>query len=956
MTILRKISTCILFIFLLFFKVAAQNNSGKVFGFVKDAQSSEPMTFASVALIQAKDFSIVKGVITDKTGRFTISSVPFGNYFIKISFVGYDDLKSEIFILNDVKLEKNFGLIKLKRSVTNLKELTIAREQIRVEQKGDTIQYNSNAYKTNPDATTEDLVAKMPGITTDNSGNLKAHGEQVKQVLVDGKPFFGDDPSMALKNLPAEVVDKIQIFDKLSDQSQFTGFDDGQTTKTMNIITKNGKNNGQFGKVYAGYGADDHYIAGGNVNLFKGERRISVIGLSNNINQQNFSSQDLLGVTGNSAGGQGRGGGVAGRGGFSGGGGGGGFGSNQANNFLIGTQAGVSTTNSIGLNYSDKWGKKMKVTGSYFFNNTENTNYTSLTRNYFTLKNQGLIYNEYNQSDSRNYNHRINFRFEYELDSLNKLTFTPKLNFQQKNASATVWGSNIFPENSLENKTENSNKSNNFGYTFSNNILYQHKFKKRGRTFSMNIETNANDKNGKGSLYSLNQYINDTTLIDQHSTQNNNGYTIASGINYTEPIDSNNQIQFNYNPSFIKNKTDKETENFDMIKQDYLLMDTALSNKYQNTYFSNRGGISYRRNGKKNNFMIGVNYQYATLSGNEIFPVAFHVRESYHNLLPNAMYNYKFDKGTNIRFMYRTSTNIPSISQLQNVVNNTNPLLLSTGNPDLKQDYEHTLIVRYGRTKSEKATGLFIFLYGNYAQNYIGNSTFIAPADTIWNKNIVLKKGSQLTQPVNLNDCWNTRGIITYAIPFGLIKCNLNMNGGFTYNKTPSLINHIINLTNNYTMLGGLGLSSNINEKIDFNLSYTANYNMVDNSIQTQSNTNYFYHIATLKLNWIFWKGFVLNTNVNQTYYAGLSQNFNQNFLLWNGSLGYKFLKNQSLELKFSVFDILNQNKSITRNVTDTYIEDNQTKVLNRYYLFTLTYNMKKFKQPANTKQKILRH
>ncbi len=931
------------------FTIQAQNNtslSGSISGIIKDTKTSEAIPFAPIAAISTKDSSVIKGAVSDEKGNFKIESLPFGNYLLKFSILGYQTLKTESFSLNESQQEKNFGIIKLKTSVTSLKTITVAGTQERVQQSGDTIGYNAKAYKTNPDANAEDLISKMPGITSEN-GTVKAHGEDVKQVLVDGKPFFGDDPNMALKNIPAEIIDKIQIYDKASDQAQFTGFDDGQSNKTINIVTKNGTNNGQFGKIYAGYGTDERYIVGGNINLFTGDRRISLLGLSNNINQQNFSTQDLLGATGGSTGGQGRGG-MGGRPGGGGGHqGGGGPGGSSINNFLVGPQSGISTTQAIGLNYSDKWGQKTKLTGSYFFNQTDNNNISALTRDYITSKDSGLYYNENNESKNNNYNHRFNLKFEYKVDSFNSVTITPKLNLQYNNANSKVAGNNIrTSENSPESQTNNVNTSYNSGYTFSNNILLQHKFEKPGRTISWNIGTEMNNKSGNSSLYSLSKYyfLNDSSITDQNSTQNTKGYTLSSSLVYTEPLDSFSQLMFTYTPSFTNNSADKETNNFNAINDNYSSLDTLLSNEYNSISMLNRGGIGYNLNKKKLMFTTSLNAQYATLNGNQNFPVAFVVNKTFFSILPQAMLNYKFSKGTNLRIIYRASTNTPSITQLQNVIDNSNPLLLISGNPGLIQDFQHRFVIRYGKSNMEKATGLFAFLYGIYTQNYIGNSTLIPTNDTTINDGYILKRGSQLTTPVNLQGYWNGRGFLTYALPVGLIKCNLNFNTSINYSRTPALINGESNLANTYNLSGGTGLSSNISENLDFNLSYNANYSIVNNSIQTQSDNNYFYQTTSLKLNWILMKKVVFNTNLTHTLYTGLSQSFDQSYLLWNTSLAYKFFKDRSLEIKISVFDMLGQNTSINRTVTETYIEDNKTNVLNRYYMLTLTYNLKKFK------------
>lgn len=921
----------------------------KVSGQVADKSDNSSIIGATVAMYDYEDSTKWKNTVTDLNGNFEFSDVLTGKYRLKVILLTYLTIEKEFTVGN---ADVNLGILKMEAEPIQLKNVDIEAKQMRVEQKEDTIQFNADAYKTNRDANAEDLVTKMPGVTSEN-GTIKVNGEQVQQVLVDGKPFFGDDPNAAIKNLPAEIIDKIQVFDKLSDQSQFTGFDDGSSIKTINITTKAGKNNGQFGKVYGGYGEDDRYIAGGNINLFNGDRRISLIGLSNNINQQNFTTEDLLGVTGSSGAGKRNGGRGGGFGGRSGGGGQRSGGqnyqgdNNSINNFLVGPQPGIATTNALGLNYSDNWSRRVKVTGSYFFNSADNISNTSLTRNYISPQDSGLFYSENNNSESRNFNHRFNFRYENTLDSMNTLIITPKLSLQTYNSNSSLLGSNFSSENILESLTNNTSSSDNMGYNFSNNILLQHKFNTRRRTISLNLGTQVNHKDGTGSLYSGNNYYlsNESEIIDQHSTQQTDGYTLSANLSYTEPVGDSGQFLFNYTPSYTKNTADKETDNFDSFLSEYSQLDTALSNKYDNTYITQKAGASYRLSKKKFNFMSGVNFQHAALYGDQIFPATFNMNRTFESFLPQAMFNYKFSTIENIRIIYRTSTTAPSISQLQNVVNNSNTLLLSTGNPDLAQDYEHTLIIRYGKTNKEKGKGFFIFFYGNYVRDYIGNSSFTASADTNIAEGITLKDGSQLTRPVNLDGYWNARAFVTYAIPLTKLKVNLNLNSGFTLSHTPALINGDLNMADNYTLSKGVVIASNISENVDFTLSTTGNYSIVKNSLESTLNDNYYYQTSAVKLNLVFLKNFVFNTTVNYTLYSGISQSYNQDYCLWNASVGYKFLKNQSLELKAGVFDILNQNNSISRNVTDTYIEDSQSNVLNRYIMFNLTYTLRNFKK-----------
>jgi hypothetical protein len=898
---------------------------------------------AVAILIDQSDTTKKTGVSVDLNGNFEFTTSS-GIYKLRAELITYKTLELKITVNNsDLRL----GSLPLQQSASTLKETVVEAKQVHVEQLGDTTQIHADAYKTNPDATAEDLVNKMPGIST-ATGSVTVNGEQVKQILVDGKPFFGDDPNLAIKNLPADIIDKIQVFDKAGDQAQFTGFDDGNALKTINIITKKGKNNGQFGKVYAGFGVgdnitDDKYNLGGNMNFFKGSRRISIVELSNNINQQNFSSQDLLGISGSSSSGRG---------------GGGGGGGSAANNFLVNQQGGITTTHAVGLNYSDEWSKKIKVTASYFFNYADNSNNSTLSRNYIVAKENGLHYNQTADAGSVNNNHRVNFRFEYTIDSSNSLIIVPKFSLQQNKATSALSGVNLVSGDTTQSRTATNTVAKNFGYDFSNTITFRHKLKKPRRTISLSVATDYNPKTGSGNLYSANTYyqLDDSTILkqqnpdilNQQNTSNNLGLTVSPNLSYTEPLGKKTQLMITYNPSVNKNNIAKITNSKDSLDPYYHQLDTILSNKYTNTYAYQRGGVSYRFTDKKMNFMLGANAQYATLTGTEQFPNALHIDKNFESILPQMMFNYRFSKTKNLRITYRTNTSPPSISQLQNVINNSNPLLLSTGNPDLKQDYEHTLNLRYSSVNSTKATNFMVYAYGNYIQNYVANSTLIPSHPTkIPYTSIVLQPGSQLSKPVNLNGYWNAKSFITYGLPISKLKLNVNINTGFTYNLIPDLINDQKNLANNYNFSQGLVLSSNISQKVDFTLSYTGNYSIVKNSLQKQADNNYFNQVTTFKFNWLPYKGIIFNTNLTHTLYTGLAQSYNQNYLLWNVALGYKFLKNQSLDVRASVFDMLKQNNSISRNVTDTYIEDSQTQVLTRYYMLTVTYTIKNFKNGA---------
>ena len=918
-----------------------------------DGDDTAYLIGVTVLLTNTQDSTKNGWTTSDDKGYFLINNLYSGVYNLRATYIGY---KASYVNKISIIANKDIGTILMEQDAAQLKAAQVEAFQKRVELKGDTTEYNAKAFKVNPDASAEDLVTKMPGIVVSPNGTIQAHGENVQKVLVDGQEFFGDDPTTAMRNLPSDIVSKIQVFDQQSDQSQFTGFDDGNSVKTINIITKAGKSNGQFGKIYGGYGTDERYWTGGNINYFNGTEHISLIGMSNNINQQNFATQDLLGVLGSnsnprSGSGGSRGGGRGGGGdGGSGGGNFGGSNSTNPSNFLVGQQGGISSVNSIGLNYINKWSNKLTVNASYFYNNSDNVTNTTLNRQYLLSDTASQFYNEIDQSKTNNYNHRFNMRMTYDIDSNNSIIFTPKLKVQTTNITSVDSGLNTLSGQNLS-STINDYSNDNSGYDFNQNLLFRHKFNKQGRTISLNLGSDINNKTGTSNLYSQNEYFsnNDSTAITDEQTQSTTkGYTVSSNLSYTEPLSKLSIIQLNYQPSYSQNNSSKITDLLDNTTKEYSQLDSILSSKYDNIITTQKEGITYRLRGEKLNFSIGVSHQQTLLNEQETFPYSVKIDKTYDNYLPNATFQYRFTKNNNLRLFYFTNANAPSITQLQNVINNTNPLLLTTGNPELLQQISQTIMMRYNITDAGKARTFFAFINYNPIADYIGNSTIIANKDTTVFNGVLLNKGSQLTMPVNLSGYQNVSSFFTFGFPVKFLKSNLNLNAGLTYNSTPGLINNVLNRSNTYKETAGMVLGSNISEKVDFTLSYNSNYNMARNTIQPQMNNNYFTHVADFKFNLLPWKGLVLTSEVSNTLYTGLQSQYDQDIFLWTAGIGYKFGKSKLAELRLAAFDLLNQNTSITRNVTDTYIEDDKTQVLKRYYMLTFTYNLKNFRVKPN--------
>lgn len=910
-------------------------------GTVKDQQNKAPLSGATVQLKSFSDSAFSKELLTDSAGAFNFTNLKRDSFMLTLSFVGYNTITRGIAIdSSDVSI----NVFVVPNSSQELATVIITSTPAPVIQKGDTLQISASQFKVNPDASGEDLIKKVPGVTIEN-GQVKAQGENVQKVTIDGRELFGDDATAALRNLPAEIIDKIQIFDRLSDQAQFTGFDDGNTSKSINIITKANMRNGQFGRVFAGYGTGRRYQAGGNTTILKENKRISVVGNLNNINQQNFSQQDLLGVTSAAQGGgrrqrRGNNGGRTGNPGNTGGGGNnGGF--NNSSNFLVGRQNGINKTNAFGINYSDTWSKKVTATGSYLFNNTNNTTSEIANTQYFASSFSSIV--DTTLSGSRNNNHRFNLRLEYKIDSFNQLIITPSLNFQENKADRQVGTETFFKAGNPTRQTFNQNATNSTrsAAILNNNILFRHSFAKRGRTFSINVNTAYNKREGASyvntfnrSFYSSGSYKD--TASHRFTNQTSNGLQVSTNFVYTEPLGVNSQLQFNYNPVFSKSKSDQETYAKDLANNKYSIYLNNLSNVFESRIQAHNAGIAYRYGNRDKQISFGANYQQTQLESGAL------VHKTYRNILPNAMIRYKLSTQSNLRLFYRAAVNQPSVLQLQGVLDPTNAPQYTVGNTALNQQYTHTLSSRYTFTNTAKGFLLVGNVFYQAAANYIASATFTPARDTLVGGE-TLVPGSRLTKPVNLNGYNSLRSFLTFAVPLKFIKSNFNLNGGVSFSKIPGLSNYIQNLTKNTIYTAGVVIASNVSQYVDFTVSYSANFNKVKNEVQPLLNNNYFQHVASLQLNLLSKEGWFFQNDLNNQYYSGLTAGFNQSYFLWNMSAGKKIFKNQKGEVKLSVFDLLKQNKSISRNVTADYIEDVQNQVLQQYFMLTFTYNLRNF-------------
>lgn len=912
----------------------------------------DPLTQAAVPGVQVKltsmaDTSDVHRATAKDDGTFEITGLGVHSYRLEATRLGYAPLRT---ILRVTRKDQDAGVLALTAESVPVPGITVTESPAPAIQKADTTEYRAGAVKTQKDATAEELVQKLPGVTMEN-GQVRAQGEPVRQVLVNGRPFFGSDPTAAMRNLPAEVVDRIQVYDRMSDQAEFSGFDDGQSQRTMNFILRDQR--AKFGRLYAGGGDQDRYQAGGNASFIHGATRVTLIGMSNNINQRNFSPQDLFGALGGGGGGPriqlfGGGGGRGPGGGgqvfrFGGGGGFGGGGAFDPASFLVNQQQGISTTHSGGVNYAAQWTKKVAFTASAFVNYTDTRNLQTLTRQYLPPQDSIAFYDQNSITGGRNGNQRVDARLEWTIDSLNSVIFQPRLYFQNTRSANDADAANRSELDNLLSASRGAATDDNHGNNLSNRLTIRHRFAKRGRNVSADLSYGHNQRDGDGSQQSFTDYYLGTAAsdtVDQQTTAHTETNSYSARLAYTEPINKSLQAQAIYNPSATRSTSDARGYEFDPITGSYAVPESALSNSYLSHNNVQLGGLAVLYTHGPWKLLTNVSYQHQGLRSEQTFPGGDLIDRSFNDLIPSMTLTGSFANRRNLRVAWNTSTTAPTISQLQNVVNNTNPLSLSTGNPALQPAYNHSLSLRVSEADPSRSRSKFLFMNVSRTSDPIANSTFTAPFDTSVG-GIFLGRGTQLTRPKNLGESWNGNLFGVWSRPLSKIKSILSLNGGLTYTRTPTEINTATNIASTYAIRPGVVLSSNISQNLDFTVSYWCTYTIANNTLTTSSSGDYFTHTAGLRLNQVVGPGIVLRQEVNHNLQTGVPSAYGQDVLLWNLTVGKKMLKDDRGELRVTTSDVLRQNRSVSRNVTESYVQDSRDQALGRYVQVVFSYSFR---------------
>jgi hypothetical protein len=949
---------------------AAFAQKGSVKGKLTDTTYKDVLSEATISVLSIKDSSVIAYTISNAKGEFEIKNLDTGTFRLNISYQGYQPYNKKITIKPDA-FTVDLATVYMDKKTTLLDEVIVEAPPIQV--KKDTIEFRASAIKVKPNATAEDLLKKVPGVQIDKDGNVKAQGEDIQKVYVDGKEFFGSDPKLATKNITADMIESVQVFDDMSDQAKFTRIDDGSRSKTINIKLKKDKRKGYFGRAVLGGGyseADNDFRYDGSFNFsrFDGDRRISILGAANNINKQSFSFNDISGgAGGNRGGGGGFGGG--GFGGFGGGGGGfGGGGNRGGGGFGFGTlgggaSGGITRAISGGINYTDKWAGKIDVTGSYFYSNTDNHAEQTIQRTTNLSPDKtsdtSAIQNEYSISETKNQNHRFSLRIEAPIDSMNSILYTPTATIQRSQTTTSQLDTIYRYSPKLgalyrSNTIQTENYSDREGYNINNNLLYRRKFHKPGRTFTLGLNNSINNSTTDGSTYSpIRSYDVGGNLI-QDSTQNfisnlksKSSSTVVS-TSYTEPVGNNKIIELNYAYTNSHSTSDKRAYNYDSLTGKFVTANLAQTNYFESDNIKQRAGANFRVQTTKYNFQLGGAVEFSDLTNHTIRPLTNKdttVKQTFVNFQPIARLNFTFTRTKNLRISYMGRTNQPSLTQLQDAPDFSSQLQVTNGNPLLKQEYSNYVNVNY----SSFNISTFKLISANINFSNTSNK-IVNNVDTIPEKYKEFNKtpGAQYIIPVNLNGSFSTSSFVTLGIPLrGKFKGgNLNFNNNASYNRTAGILNRNKYFTNTLAITQTAG--ANIDIK-GFNVGLTGSFTY--NNISYSGNINnqdqkYYTQVYSVDFNYTFFKTLVYSTDFDYTINTGRGEGFNQSVPLWNTSLAMEIFKKKNGEIKFSVNDLLNQNQSISRTVQDNYVQDSRSLVLKRYFMLTFTYNLNRASAP----------
>ncbi|QIP12353.1 TonB-dependent receptor [Spirosoma aureum] len=900
--------------------------------------AAAPLASSTVMLLNPKDSSLVNFTRTDEKGAFIFKNLKAGNYVLKISFVGFIPYNQVIKSGGEALID--LGPLKLKPITRELMEVVVRTAKAPLTIKGDTIEYNASSFKVPPGSTVEDLLRKLPGVQVDQDGNIRAQGQEVKRVTVDGKNFFGNDPKQATKNLQAESISKVQVFNDKTEQAKLTGVDDGKKEKTVNLELKEEFKKGGFGKVTASAGPASNDIPArgeikGSYNKFNAKNQFSLVGLGNNTNQQGLSYNDYQDFRGSNSynGNQNADFGFSGGNFF--------YYSDSGDEGLgipVSGRQGTGFSNNVagGINYNYDT-KKKKFSSSYYYNQTRLDLSALRNQTYYLPQGQYQI-NETSNQLNFNGNHRVSLRYEAQLDSVNTLVFINNSRLGNGNANLDRI-QDLDRNNGVTTQNTTKNASTQRQIASSSSLIYRLKMKKKGRSFaaSTTYEINTNDANLK--LDASNQFsqptsVNETLrLIRQDQGTNSHRSEYKASLQYVEPFAKKFFWETFYNFSLRYDEVDRDVidrgeNNSDRVRND------SLSLYYKNNYIYNRLGSSIRYTFKGLNISGGLAVQRFTLNGqfarDQTSPLLGEINRVFTTVIPNVNLNYDLKNNRYLYGGYNVSVQIPTSRDLQPVTNNSNPLFINKGNPNLLPQLGHNLNI-----------GFNYFNPGSFINLYIGVNGTQFVNQIVYSRNTDAQTLITTIQPENLSGGRMIGSYLGFGFPLKKTKATLDLNANLNFSTNPATINNVTNETRGQNYGFGTRLSLTPTDWLTFYGNANIGISNTRYSINTGQNqvflNNNFGGDLTVKLPHDFYINTTLNYRVNKNDLL----NFDQRIPLLNASIYHILGKAKRAEIRLSSVDLLNRNIAITANASQNYAQYERTQTLARYFMLGFTYNMR---------------
>ena len=871
---------------------------------------------AQVELTSLRDTLDKKYALTAIRGAYQFKQVEAGKYRLVTSSLGYQTDTIHISVEKGKPLTVPEWEIEMEKH--KIDEVSVVTQAVRTSINGDTISYNAAAFKVLPDADADELLAKLPGLKVDG-GTITTQGETVQKILVDGREFFGNDVSTAIKTIPADQIKSVEVFDKLSDEAEFSGIDDGNSYKAINLVTK--IKTAIFGKFNAMYAFEpktndktQHYgTIDGNVNFF---RKISKTTVRFRANNMDGNSDSKMGMG--------------------------------------------------GLNYIAQWGQndKIKLEGSYTFNANNRKNWSWSDRDYFLTDEElasgsdEIYQRQISNSNSRGQgsSHSFNTRFEWKISERQRLMLRAQLSAGDNESNGTS-ANNYFPVSGDDITLSNWSLGESDNINTGVNGHYMVRIgEKAGRTFQVNFGANYNTSDALNENYSEKSINNP---VQQRSGSNNYSYSLNGGLTYAEPIGSHAQVTMGYDVNYNESDADRLTNLFDFAAGVYNpMINPEYSNSHNTSYLTQRVGPGFRYGNEGTSISGRLNYQHVTMNSERLYPALYILPEkTFANFTYSVMGRIKLNMENRLMLRVNSSTSNPSVGQLQDVVDISNVNHISAGNPDLKPSYSHRANLNYNYSGIDNGTTFSIGFGGSIAQRSMVSAVIRnSPGYQVMSPDgeylTTLSPTGQYSKPVNTDGAWNYNGHISYGFPLTFIGCNFNIDANGGVNQSPSLIGKWNgqdvdwkkNYSKRYTAGGGMSISSNFSDFIDFRFAYHPSYSNVQNSASPESNREELYHNINGNVRVVFGFGLTLSANGHYSKTQGLntlaSQLEHEN-LICNFGIGMKVLKKMG-EVQLVANDVFNRNDGFNRSWNSQYMQTSMSSVIGRYFGIKFTYNLRR--------------